>query len=65
MEVLSSTQMRQEKIIEILHETLHAEHGSALEMLATSKNATKSRCVGTATANANYAGLSGTLRLST
>tara|TARA_Y100001968_G_scaffold79731_1_gene70973 strand:- start:433 stop:1149 length:717 start_codon:yes stop_codon:yes gene_type:complete len=42
MEVLSSTQMRQEKIIEILHETLHAEHGSALEMLATSKNATKS-----------------------
>ena len=39
---LSFTQMRKEKIIEVLHETLHAEHGSALEMLATSKNATKS-----------------------
>ena len=33
--------MREEKIIEILHETLHAEHGSALEMLAASKSATK------------------------
>ena len=33
--------MKEEKTIEILHETLHAEHGSALEMLAASKNASK------------------------
>ena len=37
--------MREENIIEILHETLHAEHGSALEMLATSKNASRSSLV--------------------
>ncbi len=35
-------QIQEEKIIEILHETLYAEHGSALEMLAASKSANKS-----------------------
>ena len=33
--------IQEEKVIEILNETLYAEHGSALEMLAASKSAKK------------------------